>query len=119
MKIPTANDGRRCRFTDDYAKYHSKEEIRNGLATSFGMICGTNESGDWLIRWDGSVEETAHDRNIIAIGPMPGGLKSVDEVETAFENAALNAGLRRNTRKSYPFGNHGALSAHGRQENDA
>lgn len=101
MKIPTEHDGRRCRFTDEYAKHHSKKEIREGLANSFGVICGTDESGDWWIRWDGSAQETAYDRNIIALGPRPGGLKSVAEVEDAFEKAALNAGLRRNTRKSY------------------
>lgn len=101
MKIPSEKDGRRCRFTAEFAKHHSKEEVRNGLATSFGMICGKKENGDWLIRWDGAQEETSHHPHIIAVGPFPGGLKSVEEVVMAFKEAALNAGLRRNTWKSY------------------
>ena len=101
MKITTLEDGRRCRFTDDFVRRHSKEEIRNGLVKSFGVICGGNGKGDWVVRWDGSDRETIEERSVIAIGPFPGGLKSVEDVRDAFEQAALCAGLRRNTRKSY------------------
>ncbi|MFM2461988.1 phage integrase N-terminal SAM-like domain-containing protein, partial [Klebsiella pneumoniae] len=37
----------------------------------------------------------------IDIGPMPGGLKSTEDVGKAFEAAALKAGLARNTRRTY------------------
>ncbi len=101
MKNPTPNDGCRCRFSDEFVKRYSKDEIRGALELSFGTICGDDGRGNWLVLWDGAEDEVTCKFDSIEIGPVPGGLKTTEDVERVFEVAALKAGLARNTRRTY------------------
>ena len=101
MKNPSVHDGHRCRFTDEYANHHSKQEVRTARASCFGTVQGKSERGDFLVLWDGDTDSVSCSPGILEIGPLPVVFKTVADAEEAFGIAALNAGLRRNTRGTY------------------
>lgn len=88
------DSGRRCRFASWYLK-------RSGGRQAFGTISGQTPDGKWRVIWDSTGEESGHPVDTIEIGPPPRGFKTVDDAMERFETAAMNAGLARNTRKSY------------------
>lgn len=91
-KHPSA--GRRCRFSGLYLK-------RFGGRQAFGTVEEKTPEGWWKVVWDKPCAENLHAVDALEIGPFARRFKTVEEAEECFGMEALNAGLARNTRKSY------------------
>lgn len=66
----TKHDGRRCRYSDEYANHTADSGILELRVKRRGTIAGKDGYGNWVVKWDECPREFSHwSPNTITILP--------------------------------------------------